>query len=1076
MSNNASPSDAGDGDKPQPVPHQVDEIYEATANLPPRDPDPRPLIGGLPNYEEATTARPASQAVRRGSDESRRIQAGSYGSHPSELPNSGNIDAMTGILVDYGTNLDRSLDRAYNRSRDMLTASPHTSQQRRLVIPRISILGLDSPYAVRSLMESELPNAPDVDAMTGLYQRAYELPSGPSAPRLADLERARAAAREALNVDCEDGDLPPTTTESSIDESNDSSSMTTSSLTASLRSTASKAGSKISDGFENLVAKATRIMEKKKHQEGQRGKGKKRRNRSEQKEECDQNEEGEKDDDEGNGGTSTLKVTEPQYHRRDDHDHPDSSAPMLKQRGGSCAEFLHTLGFDPLSLNSSTHVGASNGQPLFFQPFRHDGSDSTNLQIATMLHSQLPTMSPDTASIISPSQPNSATLVTNFLPHVMDINSGVLLHQKISPGKLVTVRYKYAAKAADEFDLELGDLFVVLVITADGWALGSTYGDALDYISTREEFCRWNTLEIPNHWAEEGQFFHPRIDVVAKIFIGCHYMMPQRRKPKSRTPVMKFFPLKAVQLVQCYEWTFRPYTPSFNTLKLRSSVITGTKCGTELHDPPIRVISKKPDLMHGQNRKIITLGYKRFVAEVLQKIIEETKYSRQGGEEELLPQTNASVPFPSPASCDETSTNCPTSAGSYTTASSPDSETSWPQSSSVGVSAIDVSPNSIDQAGRPSPLFPSPAHSAVESTRRPTPAEFQALVENKLSNGKAVDHSISQSPDGLNKKPAKKHILKDSWRWASKRKEKILGTLLKKKLKALITQNGTQEPPQESENDHRARTSNSGINTVEAKEHHIDSPYPYSDIIETMNTQLSPHFSQGGWESASTMRQNICFTNVRVPRPSICGVFPADPLSHSNIPIPRITYPESDGSSPSSTYISGVRTLRDSTTKPGRPKLTINTQCIYYTPAPMEVGHATSSPKDITPGSITASPSSFQTNSSDKSEKIQLRSKINSPTSRSPNDRDFTASIDHTMMQSSDRGRGRAREKQRFDIEYGSLSPTCTKDWAAKGLIAKVRRARASLRGRYSRRSDADAALSPKTEVGGKENVQEGMS
>ncbi|RPB20313.1 hypothetical protein L211DRAFT_893608 [Terfezia boudieri ATCC MYA-4762] len=1100
MSQNKPPGD-GDREKPKTQPHVLDRIYAETA--PARLATP-PIVEGEdpPSYEQAITPRGALEAIQRPSGERLRNQAGSYGPNPSELPNRGDIDPMTGRRVVYldprtGWHI-RDGSNDIEIPKEDSPPAPEPTRQRRALTPEISRQGLDSAYAL--LTHSELPNDPTINAMTGDYQVA----SGPAVtPGQPSREYVPTGLSEGAKLRVMDADT--SRNQSSVDLPSGSQS-----LAASLRSkaslTATKAsaiGSKISDGLDKLVAKTRRK--------------KKRKPRVKESQEDEEESENE-------GGVMDIKAFEKDTKHRKEDDSPDSPHPALSSRGGSATEVLNLFGFDPvecepipvpcysqISALTQTYypqiqqtrpmhhihpgaVGRLTLQPVSLPVQSHQEPVPTFHSLASDLekNKRVPT---STGSYTSPCMPqsqvsnlagaNSPSLSKSFVPKVNDINSGLLLRQEITPGKLVKVKYAYSAKRADEFELEIDLLLIVLLIASDNWALGSKYEDALDYIATREEF-------LP----PDG----------SKLHMPCA-PVPEEKKAgqfKGRLPMMRFFPLEAVQLVQPYEWAFHPYSPTLTSLKARSILTPGSKRGVshyKLHNPPLRGISKKPDLLYGENKRLVGIGYEKFVAEVLQKIIEEPRYSMQHAEEVSQVYSKENTPISSPTCSGWTSSSSPTSELAYTVASSPTKTVTEvgklsPEAPPVGGTLPTGPATTQVHSIAPNLDFGTETAEGIAPVKLARCEECE-LVDEELQTLELVDNRISKLIDGLSGKPGKKHLLKQSWRWATKRKEKLFKTMLKRKHKGEAPADGDRS----------------------------DTPYPcsgYSDSIvgcrnargppdEFLNPRyLSPatddedtkDFSRGYLMSENSeysgetwsplescnfptsVNQN---TSARISRPSVRNLFATETcVLNPSHPTPHMAYPErtrntSDASNPSH------NNHKPRIAKANPPKLSINTHLLSPSLvarpsscdlSPIQLPLARSATKEpvYNDNKLTSLPPISSPRQANSAARVGIhewyRAKINSPNSKSPNDTEVLGVGDSTISEYLKRGR--ERERSNFDKPESALSPTCTRDWAARGLIAKVKRARESMRGIYSAVEECDDNVTIMSagegSLGGKEN------
>jgi len=543
MSKSNKPSGGGGGREPKPQSHVLDGIYAETT--PSRFATP-PIVGrdDPPSYEQATTPRRALEAIQRPPGELRRNQAGSYGPNPSELPNRGDIDPMTGRRVVYRD--PRTGWGITDGSNDIEIPeeeppSPVPTRRRRARTPEISRQGLDSAYAL--LTNSELPNDPTVNAMTGDYQVAR----GPAVtPGQPSREYVPTGLSEGAKLRVMDADT--SRDQSSVDLPSGSQS-----LAASIRSkaslTATKAsaiGTKITGGVDKLVAKA---------------RGKKKRRPKVKK---DQEEEEESEDEDE--VTDTTAFGE---HRKGDD--PESPHPALGSRGGSATEVLNLFGFDPMAcepipapchlqisalkqasypqIQQIRHIPPGSVGRLTLQPESpparaHQEPVATYYGLADGLENNKRVAAPTGAytgprglqsRLSIPAGATPPTLSKHFLPKVKDVNSGLLLQQEITPGKLVKVKYAYSAKRADEFELEIELLLVVLLIASDSWALGSRYEDALDYIASRQELLPPGDSKLPDPKPTQCQYPNPNDCVSSLTIANIGASRPSPRKIKCWT-------------------------------------------------------------------------------------------------------------------------------------------------------------------------------------------------------------------------------------------------------------------------------------------------------------------------------------------------------------------------------------------------------------------------------------------------------------------------------------------------------------------------------------------------------------
>ncbi|KAF8454709.1 hypothetical protein BGX38DRAFT_1140815 [Terfezia claveryi] len=1092
MSNKNKPPGDGDREKPKTQPHVLDRIYAETA--PARLATP-PIAEGEdpPPYEQAITPRGALEAIQRLSGELRRNQAGSYGPNPSELPNRGDIDPMTGRTVVYRD--PRTGWRIRDGSNDIeipkeeSPPAPEPTRQRRARTPEISKQGLDSAYTL--LTNSELPNDPTINAMTGDYQEAR----GPAVtPGQPSREYVPTGLSEGAKLRVMDADT--SRNQSSVDLPSGSQS-----LAASLRSkaslTATKAsaiGSKISDGVDKLVAKARR-----------KKKCKPRVKKNQDDEEESENE----------GGVIDITALEKDTKHRKGDDSPDSPHPALSSRGGSATEVLNLFGFDPvecepisvpcysqISALKQTYypqiqptrpmhhihpgaVGRLTLQPVSSAVQSHQEPVPTFQSQASDLekNKRVPT---STGSYTSPcgsqsqvsnlAGATSPSLSKSFLPKVKDINSGLLLPQEITPGKLVKVKYAYSAKRADEFELEIDLLLIVLLIASDSWALGSKYEDALDYIATREEF-------LPPY---DSKLQEPCAPIPEKKIAGQF---------KGRLPMMRFFPLEAVQLVQPYEWAFHPYSPTLTSLKARSNLTPGSKHGVshyKLHNPPVREISKKPDLLYGENKRLVGIGYEKFVAEVLQKIIEQTRFSMQRAEEVSQVHPKENTPISSPTSSGWTSSSSPTSEWSYTVASSP-TKTVTEVGKLSPETKVATPVGGTLPTGPPSTQLHSIAPKldlGTETAEGIVLAKLARcgegeLIDEELQTLELVDNRISKLIDGLSGKPGRKHLLKQSWRWATKRKEKLFKTMLKRKHKG-------EAPPDGDRSDTPYPCSGCSDSIVGCRNAHgpPDEFLNPRHLSPTTDDEDTKDFSRGYSMSENSEHSGEVWsplescnfptsvnqnTSARISRPSVRDLFAAEScVLNPSHPILHMAHLESTRNTSDASTHPSPDSPESRIAKANPPKLSINTHLL----SPIQLPLARTATKEpvYNENKLASLPPVSSPRQANSAARVGIhewyRAKINSPSSRSPDDTGVLGVGDSTISEYLKRGR--ERERSNFDKPEGALSPTCTRDWAARGLIAKVKRARESMRGIYSaveECDDNDTIISAgEGSLGGKEN------
>ena len=567
--------------------------------------------------------------------------------------------------------------------------------------------------------------------------------------------------------------------------------------------------------------------------------------------------------------------------------------------------------------------------------------------------------------------------------------------------------------------------------------------------------------------------------------------------------MMKFFPLEAVQLVQPYEWTFQAYSPTLTNLKLRSNLTHGSRHGVsyyKLHNPPPRGISKKPDLLYGENKRLVALGYEKFIAEVLQKIIEETRSSMKRIEVISQVHSKENTPLSSPTSSGWTSASSPTSELSYTVASSPAKAVAGVGKSFSGSTSPSMT-TSLDvtlPTGTPRMHIDPSAPvlgCGTKTTKDIVPINLRRCEEGEIMdddfrNLEAVDNRISKLIDSLSRQPRKKHLLKESWRWATKRKEKLFKTILKKKYKGEAPLDGERSDTPcsrciECDGSRECRKIHGCLEGIPNLLYSNSSAYDGAaedakdlskDLLVSKHSENSSQVCPALqiWEFPTSVNQD---TSARTCRPNVRDLFTTDScVLNTTLPTPRMTYSEDTRSASNPSTLPSPASIEARVPKANLPKLSINTQLVSPTQLPLV--QTTKEPisnkaKLASLPLIVLSP--HQPNSAARVGTHEwYRAKINSPSSRSPDDTGVLGVGDSTIREYL--RRGRERERANFDEPEGALSPICIKDWAARGLIAKVKRARDSMRGVYTAVEECDdndtISSSGEDTLGMKENLK----
>ncbi|KAF8466886.1 hypothetical protein BDZ91DRAFT_793854 [Kalaharituber pfeilii] len=956
----------------------------------------RPNARDLDSYEDHVPIPPANI------DD---LDPTQLGLHHSELPNDPNVDPMDGT---------RYTASGVPIPRHTQTPASLSSRSVRLQIPDISRLGLDSPYELHSPTTPGLRSVglePNYGFPYGLGSAAQsregflQYPGGPPDTKTAP---SRSCSTRTVNTDA-------------TEARSSSYSQSSRSVSQSMKSVASAVGSVVNSVKGSLSKNAK----------------KRRRKRENKKKQKDAQKEMDSEEEEDDGGAPKMSPPpEPhpanKYRKDKGPPPPPAAAVTLNQRGGSAPE---VLAVKPCYINNKLlYEQIHNSEFLHQSPPMQPRSavyDQSPQSLADLLTWQ-PVLTPNYSSpakfglsqgpvtggkaagntvqetlpepkgpgiqlvTSAKSGPHVQALSKKYPDCVKDVNSGLSTQEDILPGKLVRVKYWYEAKEKDEFDLVLGDLLVVLLTISDGWALGSRYPETLDYISSREE-----VLAPPAEVSE-------------------------KRSATKGTPLMKFFPLEAVQLVQGYEWSFIPATSTCFSLRSRSTLNTTCSGGVSnyhLHNPPLRGVSRRPTLIYGENKRMVELGYDRFVAEVLQKLIEEGKYSMRRIQEDAS-QTVAKedIPLASPTS------SC------WATTSPTDSE--WTYSSAISP----ISPTSIGSARSPVELHSIASLMQVtspvaESTQQTSVAVVEAnhsslqvpVTEAAAPPEVVADKEAEVMGNTIEKKVQKRHILKESLRWATKRKQKILRAIRKEKDAKAIDENQERLVAEMGRDFYVARRVKPPLpvqteivasgKAVEGKDLFTGggSPRGMPGRIDPI-TGLWDFTAPGGKEAS------------RVSRPSVHDIFISENCTRNpKLPVPRMTSPESGDED----EINPVQ--KSPGPKASLPKLSIVTQ-------------TTGSQVPLDKKVLNEAPARKQ------SLHDWYRGKVNSPTSKSTEVSPGTGG-GVAMDEAPVRGRGRERKNSTCfaSSEPVPSSPTCTKEWAARGLIeVMVKRARHSMRGKYA--------------------------
>lgn len=272
-----------------------------------------------------------------------------------------------------------------------------------------------------------------------------------------------------------------------------------------------------------------------------------------------------------------------------------------------------------------------------------------------------------------------------------------------------------------------------------------------------------------------------------------------------------------MELVQSYDWKFTARedtrlttTAALNrvsSLRTRSVFTANTNSVTAcpLRNPPTRNISRKTDLLYGENRRLLAQAYDTFVAAVLAKVIEEAKEACQriemsrrvallnGEEPEMASAIILGPGESSPVDSAWTDTaSSPTSPQSAFSGLSPASGSNYTSlvealqvdksqpSSPISYGSVPCSPIGAPSvaitAFNPLPDEAVSGTSIAERLAEPTAASSTTNVE-RLNTATTVD----DTPQEKHPRGHGHHILKESLRWASKGKQKLLKAIGKRK-------------------------------------------------------------------------------------------------------------------------------------------------------------------------------------------------------------------------------------------------------------------------------------------------------
>ncbi|KAI5781016.1 hypothetical protein DFH27DRAFT_604449 [Peziza echinospora] len=753
----------------------------------------------------------------------------------------------------------------------------------------------------------------------------------------------------------------------------------------------------------------------------------------------------------------------------------EESSPLLKSRGGASTEVVHRHfengSFDsvfhekkeafkssPTTLSGDTPIGSLMLQSFDTTPSTFTGFDKPD---------EKPTAKPKMMGAVSTKSkeatatrpretgnngrnfnqprtshrhpPSSQHPSKCFLSSVKDVNGRLRPQQEISGGKLVRVKYNYCAKRSDEFTLVSGDMYLILAIATDVWAVGSRYEDALDYVSFRPEF-----QPKPSQQENSGDLNIP---------------LPEKTPPRpvrsTTLPMMKFMPLEAMELVHSYEWSFKAYTPTTPTLRLRSTLIVTSVRGLpdrQLLNPPMRTVSRRSDLLYGENRKLIFLGYDRFVADILQKIIEEAKFSMQRIVEEVKVIEESPV-NPSPTASQGWCSSSPTdSAWTYTAASSPTS------TSGGGTGSRLQSPTALAQSLGTALAAVSAASSPTESAgpaQQDKGQDANSVVGTESLTAEQADtppsgfdsERIPKLMDSIAEREGKrKHLLKDSWRWATKHKESILRVIMKKdkgsvkekdmadatalraETEAILNADITGKPSGSPEKK-KAWAGEQGNSASSKPNNTQEAKLPSTAATPPSARPGKLDVATGLWDYGASSTDAV----AKPQRPSVRALFTAEFRARNpNVPVPRETSPMS------------VNCEQMCAAKSAPPKLTIDTaNMLPNKPPPVEQKpinvHALPWVEEKTGGKLLA--------------KDSLTGEVNMGISGAPLALPFHGGPSNSAAPATNEEpncrpptRGRERERQQIPLAGEESINSPTSEWAARGLVdAMLKRAKQSM-------------------------------
>lgn len=482
-------------------------------------------------------------------------------------------------------------------------------------------------------------------------------------------------------------------------------------------------------------------------------------------------------------------------------------------------------------------------------------------------------------------------------------------------------------------------------------------------------------------------------------------------------------------MIQPYEWAFKVFSSTLPTTLMELNFTNASQLlSYKPQNPPLIGTSKMAGHIPGENKKLVKAGYEKFITTVIEKIIKGAKFPIQSLPEDiLLPPSSASI------NSESDSSNSP--QWIHTALDPLEYASPTAIITSSGTEAYGISPSTTGESGR-APSMRSPTdyqHSSIASLLGAIEPDVRITITNKgTTSPRMVAHAkddLTPRPSvDLTVKPARKHLLRDSWRrWANKRKEQLLKSMTRGVSRSGLERgSGTHETIVTSQSTDTTPFGASAVLTgmsaaSQAHQTNLRENSPLSIfIVEAVKencNQPTGTSSDGDLDFKDNVRLLV--------RPSVHTFFTLG-ISKSSLK-PKNICAESFGS-PSGT--SGC---------PSNESMNIT---------------QTTSPSHIWPlqvrnhwGDDRVScrlPRGYLKGSTLSNIHAWYRSRFNSSTPNSPVEARIDAKTNEYIL------RGRGVERSQSVVGTEVQSPTSTSDWAARNLIHKVKKSRGALQGVHS--------------------------